>query len=91
MLEMSPHPKKELGGAVSVHTAIGSNVKRQWVAACVKKICLKCQHFRFTISSNYSKNWGEISSKIFSLKIDYYLYMIIFLTITWNFWFHSCS
>ncbi len=46
-----------------------------------KKMCLKCQHFRITISLNYSKNLGKISFKIFSLKIDR-LCMIIFLTFT---------
>ncbi len=61
---------KKSGGAVSVHTAICSNVKRLWVVASVKKICLKYLSFQITISSNYSKNLGKISSKIFSLKID---------------------
>ncbi len=56
-------PKKS-GGSVSVHTAIGSNVKRLGVTASVKKICLKCQNIRITTSSNYSKNLGKISSKI---------------------------
>ncbi len=65
---------KKSSGAVSVHTATASNVKRLWVAVSVKKICLKCQHFRIVIFSNYSKNLGKISSKIFSLKIDCYKY-----------------
>ncbi len=30
---------------MSVHAATGSNVKHLWVAANVKKICLKCQKF----------------------------------------------
>ncbi len=48
--------EKKLGGAVSVHTATGSNVKCLRVAVRIKKISLKCQNFRITISSNYSKN-----------------------------------
>ncbi len=67
--------KKNPGGAVSVHTTIGFYVKRLWIAASVKKICLKCQHFRITISSNYSKNLGKISFKIFSLKSDHYIWL----------------
>ncbi len=62
--------KKKSGGAVSVHKAIGSNLKRLRVAVSVKKICLQCQNFRITLSTNYSKNLGKNSSKIFSLKID---------------------
>ncbi len=58
--------EKKSGGAASVHTAVGSNVKRPWVAASVKKNCLKCQNFRITIPSNYCKNLRKISS----LKID---------------------
>ncbi len=58
--------KKKNRVGLSVHTALGSNVKRLWVAASVQKICLKCQNFLITISSNYSKNLGKISSKTFS-------------------------
>ncbi len=75
---LSP-PKKKSGRAVSVHTAIGSNVKRLWVAASVKKICSNCLNFRITIFSNYSKNLKKISSKIFSLKIDRYMWLF-----SWN-------
>ncbi len=60
---------------MSVDTAIGSNVKRLWVAVSVKKICLKCQNFQISISPNYSKNLGKISSKISSLKIDSYIWL----------------
>ncbi len=80
----SPSQPKKSVGAVLVHTTTGSNVKRLWVAASVKKICLKCQNFQITISSNCSKIWGKISSKIFSQN---WLLpsMTIFLTFTWNF------
>ncbi len=64
-----------MGVAVSEHTAIGSNMKRLWVAANVEKICLKCPNFRITVSSNYSKNWGKIYFKIFPLKIEYYIWL----------------
>ncbi len=81
---------KKIGwDCVAVHMTIGSNVKRLWVAVSVKKIWLKCQNFRITISSNYSKNLGKISFKIFAQ--NWLLYMIIFRTFTWNFWLHSCS
>ncbi len=46
ILKKKKKKKKKSGGPVSVHTAIGSNVKRLRVAVSVKKICLKCQHFR---------------------------------------------
>ncbi len=49
--------QKKSGEAVLMHTATGSNVKRLRIAASVKKICLKCQNFRITIFSNFSKNW----------------------------------
>ncbi len=69
-------------------TTICSNVKRlcQRVVASVKKICLKkCQNFRITLSSNYSKNLGNISSKIFSkLPVihDYFLDIYLKFPIT---------
>ncbi len=53
-----------------------SNGKRLWVAGSVKKNCLKCQNFRIIISSNYSKNLGKISSNIFSLKTDCYVWLL---------------
>ncbi len=55
------------GEVVSVYTAIGFNVKRLWASVSVKKFYLKCQNFRITVSSNYSKNLGKILPK-FSLS-----------------------
>ncbi len=74
---------KKLGGAVLVHMAVGSNVKHlcHWVVASIKKICL-CQNFWITISSNYSKNLGRMSSKIFSKLIVIRLFSWHLLEIT---------
>ncbi len=53
--------------------------------ASVNKFGLKCQNFRITISFNYSKNFGEISSKIFSkltVTCDYFPDVYLKLPIT---------
>ncbi len=55
--------KKKLSGTVSVHTALSSNLKCLWVVASVKKICLKCQNFQITMSSNIT----NIESKSFEM------------------------
>ncbi len=54
---------KKSGRALSVHTAVGFNMKglRQRVAASIKKICLKHENFRITISENLGKFFPKFS------------------------------
>ncbi len=82
--------KKNSIGAALVHTVIGSNVKRLWVAVSVKKILFKMSKFPNHYILKLFQKFRENFFQNFPSQ-HWLLYTIIFLAFTWNFWLHSCS